>query len=292
MSGFLATLDAELGSRGVPARRRERILAEYRDHLACEPGSEPRLGDPVELARTFAAEAAAQSARRMTWEGFAALVLTAATLIGGQLAIVMSTGYARTGAGAAGWLWVPAVLLVLVAPQVALVAGGLGAWRAVRRRARRQLPDAEVALIRRRWSVANTAGILTCIGLLLLAVDGGSRLPGWWAPVQAGSALLALAALAAVRLRGRADAGLLPGITGASGGLGRDVPLARPLLARPRLTAGLLTALALAAGTALAANAEHSLLEGVERGGFEALVVAGGLAVTAVMHRRTAAPSR
>ena len=49
---FLPALDRELSAAGVRGRQHERILAEYGDHLACDPNAQ--LGSPVELARQFA----------------------------------------------------------------------------------------------------------------------------------------------------------------------------------------------------------------------------------------------
>jgi hypothetical protein len=285
MSSFVDRLGAELAERGVPRRRRERILDEYRDHIACEPGCETRLGEPAALARSFAAELAAAGARRVTAEGFAALTLAALSLAAGQIGIQVSVGYGAVS-GASRWLWAPSVLIVLIAPQVALVAGLLGGWRAWRRRDQRELPDAEVALIRRRSATANAAGIVTCVGLLMLTADYAGRLASWWGPMQGATAALALAALVAVRLRDRGRDRIAPGVPGPDGGLIADAPLAAPVLAHPRLAVGLLGALALAGGTALGLNAERSLVEGLERGGFEAVVVVVGLTLAARVAQR------
>ena len=43
---WLEQLEYALRARGVSRRRRERIVVELRDHIACEPGCEARLGDP------------------------------------------------------------------------------------------------------------------------------------------------------------------------------------------------------------------------------------------------------
>jgi hypothetical protein len=51
---WLDQLDLELRKARIPASRRRRIIAEFADHLASEPGSEDRLGPPVALARQFA----------------------------------------------------------------------------------------------------------------------------------------------------------------------------------------------------------------------------------------------
>src|SRR4030095_5438125 len=54
-------LERELASVGIRGRRRERILAEFADHLACDPGAQ--LGDPRELAAEVANHLAGDSAR-------------------------------------------------------------------------------------------------------------------------------------------------------------------------------------------------------------------------------------
>ena len=51
---WLDQLNLELRRARVPASRRRRIIAEFAEHLASEPGSEDRLGSPAGLARQFA----------------------------------------------------------------------------------------------------------------------------------------------------------------------------------------------------------------------------------------------
>ena len=53
---WLDQLDLELRNARIPASRRRRIIAEFAEHLASEPGSEDRLGSPAALARQFADE--------------------------------------------------------------------------------------------------------------------------------------------------------------------------------------------------------------------------------------------
>jgi hypothetical protein len=55
-------LRRELAAVGIRGRQRDRILAEFADHLACDPAAE--LGDPRTLATQFADELAIDSARR------------------------------------------------------------------------------------------------------------------------------------------------------------------------------------------------------------------------------------
>src|SRR5262249_61363635 len=78
---WLDRLAGALAARGVTGRDRRRIILELEDHIACEPGVEARLGDPVELAATFADELATSTARRSAYLGFAALGTAAVALI-------------------------------------------------------------------------------------------------------------------------------------------------------------------------------------------------------------------
>jgi hypothetical protein len=74
---WLDELELELRTAGVPPGPRRRILAEFADHLASDPGSEERLGSPAELARLFADEHATRSTRRSVIAG----LLIVATLL-------------------------------------------------------------------------------------------------------------------------------------------------------------------------------------------------------------------
>jgi len=60
--GFVTRLGEELGRVGIRGRLRTRILAEYADHLACDPAAQ--LGEPGALARQFADELGSARARR------------------------------------------------------------------------------------------------------------------------------------------------------------------------------------------------------------------------------------
>ena len=138
MSTFLERLDHELAGRGVRRTLRRRIALEYADHLACDPESETQLGDPGELAGEFAAELAADEARRMARNAFMELALAALALVAGQLTIAAAGGYPGYNHGVSTALAVPTILTLLIAPQIALVAGSLAALRALRTRGSRR----------------------------------------------------------------------------------------------------------------------------------------------------------
>ena len=292
MSQFIQRLDHELANRGVRRSMRRRIALEYADHLACDPAAEARLGDPTELAGEFAAELAADDARRVARDAFVALALAGLALVAGQLTISAAGGYPGYNNGLSTALAVPTILTILIAPQIALVAGSLSALRAFRVRGRRRLPDAEVALIHRRSEVAIGAGLALCAALLLYAIDHAQQMAGWWVALQIGlatAAALALIWVAAQARRSRQTTGAVPG---PSGGIVDDVPPLALVAAHRRAACITAALLAGAAGTVLGGAAERSLLEGLERGTFEAIVVGVCLAVAVRLSAGVAARGR
>lgn len=280
MNGFIERLDGELAARRVGPAMRRRIALEYADHLACDPDSEPRLGDPAKLARAFAAELAADDARATARDTFLALALAALALVVGQLTIVPAGGYPGYNGGAETALAMLAILTILIAPQIALVAGSLAALRAFRRRGARQLPDAEVALIYRRSSIARVAGLATAAALLLYVLNFTQQMAGWWLALQAGLAIVAIAALTRVTLQARRSRRPIAAVPGPSGGIVDDIPPLALIAAHRRAACVAVVLLAGVSGTVLGGVAERSLVEGLERGAFEALVVGVCLALT------------
>ena len=292
MSAFLDRLDRELANRGVRRSLRRRIALEYADHLACDPETETRLGDPGELAGAFAAELAADDARRGVRNAFIALALAALALVAGQLTIAPAGGYPGYNNGLSTALAVPTILTILIAPQIALVAGLLAALRALRTRRSRRLPDAEVALIRRRSAVAVGAGLATCAAMVLYATDHAQQLAGWWVALQVGLAVLATVALTAVAVQARSSRHTVGAVPGPSGGIVDDVPPLALVAAHPRGACAAAALLAAAAGAVLGGIAEHSLIEGLERGAFEGIVVGVCLALAVRLSTGVAARGR
>jgi hypothetical protein len=279
VSQFVQRLDDELANRGVRRSMRRRIAFEYADHLACDPDAEARLGDPHQLAGEFAAELAADDARRVARNAFLALAFAALALVVGQLTISAAGGYPGYNTGLSTALAVPTILTILIAPQIALVAGCLAALRALRRRGSRRLPDAEVALIHRRAMIGVGAGLALCAALLLYAVDHTEQMASWWVALQIGLATAAGLALIVVAAQGHRSRQTIGGVPGPSGGIVDDLP-PLALVARHRRAACITAAvLAGVAGTVLGGVAERSLIEGLERGTFEAIVVAVCLAL-------------
>jgi len=279
---WLDELSLELCARGVPRRERTRIVVELDDHIACEPGCEARLGDPRALATSFADELATSAARTGVRQ-FAALAAAAAVVvvIVSQLTLARFSHYPGYSNGLSMLLFLPALPGMVVAPQIALVAGTLAAWRALRRRRVARLPAQEIALIHRRARVALAAGFATMAGLELYVIDFWQRLPAWWLGLVGGLAAVAgVGLLAASRTRVHAAA-IISGMGGQAGDIYDDLPVPgwRWLRARPWFLGALASlAVGLALG-AFEAHAEHSLFEGLQRGTFEGLAAAVGFVV-------------
>jgi Domain of unknown function (DUF1707) len=275
---WLDDLSHELRARGVPVRDRRRIVHELRDHIACETGREQRLGDPRELAVTFADELATAKARNSAFATFGALAVAAVVLIVSQVTLARFANYPGYSNGISLLLFFPAILGMLVAPQVALVAGTLAAWRALRRRRVASLPAREIRLIHSRARVALGAGLATMAGVELYVVDFSQRLPAWWLGLTGGLAAVAgvgLFAAARTHLRART---IVSGTAGHAGDIFDELPVPgwQCLRARPWLLGAIAS---VAAGFALVpseAHAEHSVFEGLQRGVFEGLAAAAG----------------
>jgi len=266
----------ELGRRGISGRRRTAIVLEFEDHISCEPACVSRLGDPRELAGEFVDELATQSARRAARGTFGALVLAAIALIASQVAIGAAAGYPGFDRGYSLVLGLAAGLCMVVAPQVALVAGSLGLARALRRRAEPVLPAAEIRLLRRRAWVGLGGGLGTSLALELYAANFSAIEPSWWVGLTGVLAGLSILALGGAALSLRHTGGLVVSRTGPAGDIFDDLPLLRPLRDRPWR---LCTIVAGGVGLAMTLaewQAERSLAEGLQRGLFEGLAAAAG----------------
>jgi len=275
---WLDELSLELHARGVPRRERARIAIELGDHIACEPGCEDRLGDPRALATSFADELATAGARNSAFATFAALAVAAVVLIVSQVTLARFANYPGYSNGISIVLFFPAILGMLVAPQVALVAGTLAVWRALRRRRVASLPAREIGLIHSRARVALGAGFATMVGVELYVVDFSQRLPAWWLGLIGGLAAVAgLGLVAASRTQLRARA-IVSDAAGQPGDIYDDLPVLgwHWLRTRPWLLGALASvAVGLALG-AFEAHAEHSIFEGTQRGLFEGVAAALG----------------
>lgn len=254
-------LERELAAVGIRGRQRRRILAEFADHLACDPRAE--LGDPRMLAAEFADELASDAARRIALWAFGALSVVALALAVPRLFLPTVPDIAG---GSSLVLAGFATVTMVVGAQLAFVAGSLAALRAWRLRGARALPAAEVVVLRRRVGVALAGGAATAAGSGLYVVNFWSVVPMWWTAVTlaaAGTAALPIGATAAAQARASS---LRPSIAGTPGGLSADLGA----LGRPGLI-GAAAVLAMLVGTSVA---EGSLIDGALRAGFEAVAFA------------------
>ena len=202
IEGYTRELNSELRRLGVPASRRRRLVAETEDHLLSDPEALPRFGTAGDIARQCADELGSSGARRVSVTAFA--VLAFAGLLFGALMLAVFTTVPRhtivccSGTSPARTL---TLALLVVAPQVAFVAGVLAAVRAARLR-RSTLPRSEVDVLRRRSAVAMLSGAVTMVALVAFVVQFASVLPGWLVPAAyaAGAASLLLLAVASVPL--------------------------------------------------------------------------------------------
>jgi MFS family permease len=202
---YLHELGHELTRAGVRGRRRERIVTEFADHLACDPVAD--LGTPAALARQFADELGTSRALRGAGAAFAALAVAGilfgvAFLLAGYLSY--DRGHARSVA-----LGTLASVAGVIASQVAFAAGTLAALRAFHLRRHAVLPRAEATVVVRRALVAVAAGLVTMGALALLAIEfphagsASTRAFSLVAAAVGAAALLAVlpALISAARLR-------------------------------------------------------------------------------------------
>ncbi len=273
-SAFETQLSRELSAVGIRGRLRSRILAEYADHLACDP--EAQLGEPRALARQFADELGSSRARRAAVIGFAALAV-AGILFGAAFVTSDSAfGAAPKGGPVIGRI---ATVLAILFSQVSFVAGVLAVLRWVQRRGSGVLPAAEAAMIVRRAAVGVLSGILTMVSLGTLAIAYHRYLPGSWVTFAIAVAAVGIAVLLA-SLRSIWEAFRVRPVAGGDAGdifddLGGVVP--RPLDGRPWLLAVVVSAAVAVAITVVAVPAQD-VYDGAVRGVLDALLCLAGFA--------------
>jgi hypothetical protein len=259
---YLEMLSRELSAVGIGGRRRKRILAELADHLTCDSAAE--LGEPVQLARQFADELGTNLSRRAAFVVFAALALVG-VLFG--VAFLTHPGLLSSASDTSRPLSDLAAALIVIGPQVAFVAGLLGAVRAARRRRTTVLARAEAGIIVRRAAIGLLGGLGSMIGFALTAFILRDRAPAWWVVAtlgMCGAGVVALLAAAPSVVR----AARLRPVTGGPGGdlfddLGPVIP--SRLRGKPWSLA-LLVAGALAVVIAFAGALQSDPFDGLLRG--------------------------
>jgi hypothetical protein len=172
---FDTRLGQELSAVGIHGRLRGRILAEYADHLDCNPDAQ--LGEPRALARQFADELGSTRARRAAVIGFGALALAGILFGAAFVTSDAAFGAAPKGGPVIGRV---ATALAILFAQVSFVAGVLAVLRWVQRRGSGVLPAAEAAVIVRRAAVGVVCGILTMVSLGTLAIAYHRFQSGSW----------------------------------------------------------------------------------------------------------------
>jgi hypothetical protein len=262
---FVRELSRELARVAVRGRLRRRILAEIGDHLACDPDAD--LGEPSELARQFADELGTRRARSAGFRAFAALA------IAGPLFAVsfVSSGWAGPNAtrvyASSALLGYLGVVLVLLAPQLSLVAGSLAALRSFRRRGERVITRSEATVIGRRAGIALASGLASMVGLALVALEFQGRLAGWWTGLTLGVAAFGACAIAIAVPAVLSSRRLLPVASGPAGDLFDDLGGAVPIRLRGRPWAfALFVAAAVALVITLAGAAQADGIDGALRG--------------------------
>ncbi len=196
---YLADLARKLRARGVRGPSAARVLAEARDHLLeleQAHGSIDRFGPSEQIAREVAAQLATTRTFRATYAAFAALALTAAAYLVFFGSINQGSGSPDLFSARHEAVGVAATVGLVLLPQIALVAGCLALWRALRLHGVSTLSAEELHVIRQRAAVALTAGGLTAMTMVLWTVEysaaGWLLLPAVLAAVPLGAGVVAL----------------------------------------------------------------------------------------------------
>ena len=248
-----------VGIRGALARRIESELA---DHCWCDPAAP--LGDPRELAESFAADLRAPLTRRAVRRGFVALSLTAILLIAVVLVYSATNQWAHLDLfGTRGALVAGGGLAIVIGAQVAFVAGMLAVVPVVLGSS----DQPSLLLAQRRLAVALVSASVVIAGELAQTIAQRPLLPDWLFVVSAAAALAPLPVLVPAARMLRVAGGITPAVPVRSS-------FPAPLVAGVALAA-------VAAMTVGSAVAERSLVEGLSRGAIEALAIAGCFALLA-----------
>lgn len=275
--GYLDALRAELGGAGITGRRQNRIVTEFADHLACDPGCDPAvaLGTPRDLARQFADELGTLNARRAAARSFAALAV-AGLLFGAAFAVAPAAAFGAAPAGASlvGRL---ARVVAVLAPQIAFAAGLLAALRALRHRGSGVIAAAEARIILRRATVATFAGLATSVSLGVIALVFDNAISVGWQALALIASGIGTAALLAVAPSLWTAARVRPLAPGDAGDLFVDLGPFVPARLRGRpWRLAILVAAGIALAIALAGAAGDDVYDGVVRGVADGLVCLAG----------------
>jgi hypothetical protein len=270
VKAYLAELGRELEQVGIRGRLRRRILAESEDHLRSDPEALERFGSPAELANTFAAELGTRASRRAAVGAFAALAFA-----GAAFAVSFLTAPFAGQPAPDTWplLAQLALPLLILAPQVAFVAGSLALLR-VLRRSEQALPTDELTVINRRTGVALASGLLTMAALGLIAFELGDDVAAWWVALTLAGTAVATLLLLLAALPTASAARLHPHVAGSAGDLFDDLGFRTDSWRFARLLA-----IGLGIVVFLAAAVQGDPFDGALNAAAEALACLGGFAL-------------
>jgi hypothetical protein len=275
---YFDDLSNALADVGISRSLRRRILAEFTDHLACDPEAE--LGAPQALARQFADELGTARARKAGLSTFLALALAGALFGVAFLTSPGAAAFGYDGIPDSALLGGLAKLVAVVAPQLAFVAGTLAGLRVLRRRSDPVIPRAEAVIIARRARLGILAGFASMAALALMAIEFHRDVPGWWMTFALIASAVGAGALAFVTLAAFSAARTLPAAEGSAGDLFDDFGAIVPGRLRGRPWAFAVT---VAAGVALAITlagvAGSDGYDGALRGLLDALACLSGFAL-------------
>lgn len=267
---YRSDLSRELAAVGIGGRLRSRIVAEFDDHLACNPDAQ--LGDPKAIARQFADELGTTRARRAAFVSFGALALAGVLFGAAFVAAPRGMLAPASASNHISWLATFAAALTACAAQVSFVAGGLALVRALRLRRDGVIAGAEAEVIRRRATVGVGAGLVTMVAAGVLALSLRHHVPGWWVTLTIACAAVAVVGLAASLPALVAARRVRPAADGAAGDIFEDLgPWAPvPLRGHPWRLA-LVVAGAIVVLAALAGAVTSDPFDGVARGVLDGL---------------------
>ena len=275
---YVNELCAELERVGVSRRLRGRILAEISDHLACDPDA--ALGRPADLACRFADELGTRRARRASLETFVALAIAGASFAAAFVTAGLAGPDATLAYASSALLGYLGIALVLAAPQLALVAGSLGALRAFRHRHDAIIARSDAIVIGRRCAVGLAAGLASMAGLVLIALEFQGRLADWWTTLALSAAVIGTCALAMATPAVWSAWRLRPVACGRAGDIFDDLGGLVPSALRGhswRLAAAIAATLALI--ITLAGVALSDAIDGALRGSADGLACLAGFAL-------------
>lgn len=289
-SAYLTRLSHALADAGIRGRHRARILTEFEDHLASDPGT--NLGEPAQIAAQFADELGTDLARRAALRAFGALALAGVLFAVALVTAGRVHSFAIRGAGSAvgglasvvgrnhpSSLTLVAMGVCLIAVQVSAAAGVLGLLRTIRLRGQVVVTTQEAVMLVRQAGVALLSGTLALVALAMMALSLPQLSSSWkvLAYVVTGVGLTSIASAApavsaALRLR--------PKLEGQAGDLIDDLDAVVPLkLAVSPWQLAVLLALAIAVLLTGAGIVQSDPYDGAARGIADGLACLAGFAL-------------